>query len=204
MSKLSEISNFNNRDCYERKLPLHPNMYRRQWITAFERDAVNYPNIYASFTEQEKKKNWEKLKYPGVYNIPVFGDYVLDAIAKGCKKNILIFNTSVDATDPIYVIEANRFGGSADSDIPVVLAYNQFHYESLHPTSLEDIEKTKQLVINYTQGNYTYSKKDIGSLTSCSKKSEDELIYKENSATTDKKTLISMMIGFKIQKKESA
>ena len=33
----------------------------------------------------------------------------------------------------LYVIRPEEFGGVKDSDIPVVLAYNQVHYESLHP-----------------------------------------------------------------------
>ena len=106
------------------------------------------------------------LRIPQVYEIPVFGDYVLYAIAKGCKKNILVFNTSVHASDPIYVIRGTEYGGSIDSDIPVVIAYNQAHYESLHPKSLEDIEKTKHLVNVYSEGNYEYSKKDIPYLIS--------------------------------------
>ena len=62
----------------------------------------------------------------------------MHGIARGCKKDLLIFNTSPEASDPIYVISASQFGGQIDSDVPVVLAYNQFHYESLHPYSIED------------------------------------------------------------------
>ena len=86
------------------------------------------------------------------YEIDFFGDLVLHAIAKGCQKNILIFNTSVAAYDPVYVVEASKFGGIADSDIPVVVCYNQVHYESLHPTTIEDIDKTKLLVTSYLNG----------------------------------------------------
>jgi len=139
------INNINARDCYVRKFPMHPNQFRHEWITHFEKEAVNDPRICAGYTDQEKKENWEMLRIPQVYEIPVFGDYVLYAIAKGCKKNILVFNTSVHASDPIYVIRGTEYGGSIDSDIPVIIAYNQAHYESLHPKSLEDIEKNKTL-----------------------------------------------------------
>merc|ERR1712208_87509 len=61
----------------------------------------------------------------------------------------------------IYVIEPTKFGGFKDSDIPVVIGYNQVHYESLHPITDEDIEKTKLLVNSYTTGNYTFKKNDI-------------------------------------------
>ena len=96
-----------------------------------------------------------------MYEIPFFGDLVMNGIAKGCRKNVLIFNTSIQAADPIYVIKANEFGGYADSDIPVVLAYNQVHYESLHPSTSEDIEKTKLLVNTYLNGEYGFNKNDI-------------------------------------------
>jgi len=84
----------------------------------------------------------------------------------GCKKNILIFNTSIQASNPIYVIKTEEFGGVVDSDIPVVLGYNQFHYESLEPVSTDDIEKTKELVNSYISGSYQYTKKDIQFLIS--------------------------------------
>ena len=81
-------------------------------------------------------------------------------------KNILIFNTSLEAADPIYVIKAEEFGGFNDSDIPVVVGYNQVHYESLHPASQADIEISKFLVDSYIEGSYQYQKKDIPFLIS--------------------------------------
>ena len=46
------------------------------------------------------------------------------------------------------------------------MGYNQVHYESLVPVTEEDIEKTKILVTNKINGNYTFSKKDIPRLIS--------------------------------------
>ena len=71
--------------------------------------------------------------------MPFFGDLLITGIARGCKKNILIFNTSIDAWDPIYVVQGSDFGGSVVSDIPVVLAYNQVHYESLHTVDSSNV-----------------------------------------------------------------
>ena len=71
---------------------------------------------------------------------------VIHAISKGCRKTILIFNTSTSASSPIYVVKPTHFGGFEDCDIPVILGYNQYHYESLHPLTEEDIDKTKALV----------------------------------------------------------
>ena len=147
---------------------------------------MHYPDICAGFTDQEKKRKWGILKQPGVYEIPVFGDYVLYAIAKGCKKNILIFNTHANASDPIYVIRATEFGGSTDSNIPVVIAYNNYHYESLHPKSLEDIEKTISLVNSYSQGNYEFSKEDIPYLISIEDKVNYNNVIESNSNSFEK------------------
>ena len=117
--------------------------------------------IAPGFTEEGKIENWKKLKLPKVYNIPFFGDLLIHAIARGRKRNILIFNTSTEAFDPIYVIKRSQFSGEIDSDIPVVLAYNQVHYESLHPTNLEDIDKTKSLVNSYITGSYDFHRNDM-------------------------------------------
>merc|ERR1711888_373173 len=89
----------------------------------------------------------------------------------GSHKNILIFNTNTAANYPIYVIEAKQFGGYADTDIPVVLAYNQVHYESLHPVSNDDIEKTKALMNSFITGDYKLLGKDIPRLISPSSSS---------------------------------
>ena len=87
----------------------------------------------------------------------------------------MIFNTSIEASDPIYVIRAEEFGGYVDSDIPIVIGYNQVHYESLHPASEEDIEKTKELINSYISGGYEFKKSDIAFLvTSASEQNESK------------------------------
>ena len=184
----SVLNNINNRDCFQTKLTLHPNIYRRQWISELEKEAANNPNIAPSVSEEEKKHCWERLKMPYVYQVPYFGDFVMHAIAMGCKKNLLIFNTSPEAADPIYVIESGKFGGKLDSEFPVVIAYNQSHYESLHPLSIEDREKTKTLVNTYVNGSYSFTKKDIPYLINF--KSENKnLRFVSSERTDDLKTL---------------
>ena len=161
------INNVNNRKCFHEKLLLSSTTYRQIWVTELEQESANYPRLGAGFSLEEREENWNHLKQSGVYEVEFFGDLVIHAIAKGCKKNILIFNTSVDAADPIYVIRAGEFGGYVDSDIPVVIGYNQVHYESLHPVTEADIKKTKDLVNSYISGNYQFGKKDIEFLISC-------------------------------------
>ena len=165
----SVLNNINYRTCFERKLNQHPNDYRYQWVTELEYEASKDPNIAAGYSDEEKREHWKELKRPWVYEVPYFGDFIMHGIARGCKKDLLIFNTSPEAFDPIYVISATKFGGQRDSDIPVVLAYNQHHYESLHPFSIEDINNTKLLANAYVNGNYMYTKKDIPHLIVFSK-----------------------------------
>ena len=79
----------------------------------------------------------------GAYERGVFGDLMLLAIACGTKKFILIFNTHLDSPhDPIYVCDPRKFGVEPDSDIPIVLAYDLSHYESLHTVNNEDTLET--------------------------------------------------------------
>ena len=89
------------------------------------------------------------------------GDLVVPGIAHCTHKNILIFNTSEQAHSPIYVIPATKFGGTANTDIPVCLAYNQVHYEGLVPSSDEDIAKTIDLTKQFLYGEYNISINDI-------------------------------------------
>ena len=86
---------------------------------------------------------------------------MLPGISRGVHKSILIFNTHEDSPhDPIYVVDPKSFGGYTDSDIPVVLAYNLTHYESIHPVSDLDIRKTIDLAKTYLTGLYNYKRSD--------------------------------------------
>ena len=168
----SAIENMNTRKCFKSKIPFSAITSRQIWITDLENMDEKFPELCGGFSKEEAQHNWNQLKQQGVYNIDFFGDMMMYAIAKGCHKNILIFNTSPDAHSPIYVVEAKRFGGFLDSDIPIVLGYNLVHYESLHPLAELDIEKTKSLVQRYLSGQYKYSKKDIQNLISAEVKNE--------------------------------
>ena len=156
----SVIYNINDRPCFKEKLHLESFVYRQIWVTELEDVSKKYPMLGTGYTAEEKKEHWNCLKHSGVYEVDFFGDFVLYAIAMGCHKDILIFNTSTNAYDPIYVIRANKFGGYTDTNIPVVVGYNGVHYESLHPFSEKDTEKTKTLVKSFTDGSYSFDKKD--------------------------------------------
>ena len=166
----SVLDNINNRACFKTKVPFSSTTSRHIWITDLENATSKFPYLGAGYSDEEKCHNWNLLKQSGVYEIKFFGDLIIHAIARGCHKNILIFNTSPEAEDPIYVIEAKQFGGFLDSDIPVVLGYNLVHYESLHPKTEDDIKNTKALVQKYVSGMYTFSKEDIPYLISSNEK----------------------------------
>ena len=162
------LYNINHRECFQEKLLLSSDVYRQIWVTELENESAKYPRLGAGYSDEEKKENWNLLKQSGVYEVEFFGDYVMHAIAKGCNKNILIFNTSAVAADPIYVIRATEFNGFTDSETPVVVGYDQTHYESLHPSTDADIVKTIDLVNSYIAGTYGYHKKDLPFLISSS------------------------------------
>merc|ERR1711867_404450 len=82
----------------------------------------------------------------------------MGGIACGVRKIILIFHTNEDIArtghDPISVIDPRDYGGDIDSEIPVVVAYNLVHFESLHPVNEKDIQETVKLVESYSSGSY--------------------------------------------------
>ena len=103
----------------------------------------------------------------GVYERSFFGDMMMAGIACGARKLILIFNTHEMTThDPVSVIDPTHYGGSYDTEIPVVLAYDLVHYESLEPMERNDIQETVKLTKSYTaqpsryrQGVWFYKKR---------------------------------------------
>ena len=112
----------------------------------------------------------------GVYEREFFGDMMIAGIACGVRKVILIFHTNEDISntghDPIAVIDPRDYGGFVDTEIPVVVAYNLVHYESLHPVSEDDINETVKLVGSYRaipsryEQEYGFIGKDISYLVS--------------------------------------
>ena len=90
---------------------------------------------------------------------------MVPAIACGLRKKILIFNTNENYPhDPISVINPSLYDVNPDSDIPLILAYNMWHYESIEPCNKNDIEETINIVMTYEAGNYEFSRKDFSYL----------------------------------------
>ena len=104
----------------------------------------------------------------------------------------MIVNTYSHATGPIHVIKPDEFGGEKDSSVPVVLAYNGFHYESMEPYSINDVELTKNLVKSYCNTTYAYDNLDIDYLIGSSaelKPYQNPWPYKPANAPTRVRTL---------------
>ena len=117
---------------------------------------IDTPNM----SKQQWKTGFDILKQPGIYELTL-GDLVPPGIAYCTRKNLLIFNTSPIAHSPIYVVPASAFGGNADTEIPVCLAYNQSHYECLVPSSDEDVEQTVVLTNKFLNGEYSFKMDDV-------------------------------------------
>ena len=157
----SVLLNINDRVCFTECFPFTHEYYRRLWVTDFKNRHVDNPN-WNYFTAKEWDEGWSKMMEPGVYEQDYFGDMMLYAIACGSRKVILLFNTHLESLhDPISVCDPKIFGIRPSSSVPVVLAYDMVHYESLHPVTPMDIDKTKELVSKYQSGLYTFSRADL-------------------------------------------
>ena len=154
------IQNNNDRACFNKKFMMSIDYYRRLWVTDMANRTRNSEwNIY---TNQDWSEGWKQMLIPGTYERGIFGDLMLPGIACGVRKLILIFNTNENSPhDPIYVVNPSRFNIEPDTEIPIVLAYNLVHYESLHPSTERDIQATVNLVRTYLGGRYQFCRQDL-------------------------------------------
>ena len=117
------VQNINYRACFQEKLPLSIGTYRRNWVTDMANRTIDSP--WNTLSRQEWLEGWSQMLIPGTYERGIFGDLMLPGIACGVRKILLIFNTNTDSPhDPIYVVNPLQFNVRADTDIPVILAYN--------------------------------------------------------------------------------
>ena len=128
----SVIQNNNDRSCFRDKFLMPIDYYRKIFVTdMFNRTVDTTWNIYS---RQQWLEGWQQMLIPGAYERGIFGDLMLPGIACGVRKFLLIFNTNLNTPhDPIYVLNPSKFNVTADTEIPIVLAYNQSHYESMEP-----------------------------------------------------------------------
>ena len=171
------IFNINDRSCFHSKFNMSLEHYRVVWNTDMMNKILDKRVPWnPGLTRQEIVQGFQDLMISGVYERDFFGDMIMAGIACGVRKIILIFHTNEDISktghDPISVIDPRDYAGAIDSEIPVVVAYNLVHYESLLPLCEDDIEEIKKLVRSYMtkpsryQEEYGFSGKDISYLVS--------------------------------------
>ena len=113
-------------------------------------------------SRQEWLAGWQDMLIPGTYERGIIGDLMLPGIACGIRKYLLIFNTDPQSPhDPIYVVDPRQFNTEPSTAIPIILGYNQSHYESLHPCTNADILASINLVTEYLENRYRFSKQDL-------------------------------------------
>ena len=171
------IININDRICFESKFLMGLEHYRVVWNTDIMNKILDEKIPWnPGFTRKEIVQGFRELLVSGVYERDFFGDMVMAGIACGVKKVILIFHTNEDIVrtghDPISVIDPRDYEGEIDSEIPVVVAYNLVHYESLEPLCSDDVRETIKLVRSYNakpsryKQDYGFCGKDISYLVS--------------------------------------
>ena len=183
----SVILNIRDRECFKDKLPMSPSFYRRIWNIDLMNKILDKKIPWnPGLTSAEIREGFKELMDSGVYERSFFGDMMMAGIACGARKIILIFNThEMTSHDPISVIDPTHYGGSYDTEIPVVLAYDLVHYESLEPIEGNDIIETVKLTKSYTaqpsryRHEYGFTRQDMLYLISPSiklqEKKEDDM-----------------------------
>ena len=176
----SIVQNINSRPCFGEHIPGSADLHRKSWLSETE-------NLVWEFTgglglsEDLFRKEWSCLKNSKSYNCAL-GDFLMHAIAHCVKKDILLFNTTSKSFLPVYVVEASRLSGRLpNSDIPIVVAYNGKHYESLIPDTEEDVAKSIILKKQFLNNNYEKTKADfVQFLTSLSSTSHYESLIPDS------------------------
>ena len=154
------IQNNNDRSCFRDKFMMTIDWYRRIWVTDMANRTLNSP--FNTLGQQQWLEGWQHMLVPGAYERGIFGDLMLPGIACGVRKILLIFNTNENTPhDPIYVVDPSQFNIRPDTDIPIVLAYNMSHYESMEPCTRADMKATVNLVKEYKEGKYRFGRQDL-------------------------------------------
>ena len=163
----SSISNINGRAEIEPKVELAPDVAKQVWVTEIQEYIEKHkPELIPDHLKTVSADSWNRLKHENEWDVDFFGEFVVPAIARGTKKQLLIFFTRVESPVPVIVVTPEEYGVEHDSDIPVILAYDGSHYEGMIPCQPSDVEKTKNLVREVLDQTYPYQKSDIPRLIS--------------------------------------
>jgi hypothetical protein len=207
----SIVDNISTRACFVEVLNGTPDYYRKVWLDEAEDLVLRFSGGYGR-SEEQFRKDWAILKNSRIYEYEL-ADFVLPAIAHCIRKDILIFNAKISGNqDPIYVVQASTLGGrQANTKIPILLAYNEVHYEGLVLDSSEDLAKTVALKEAYLNGKYSLTKADIPIFSSIiednvGKASDDNLSYAQVLKATTSSSMIKkdLQKGFESCKRRSS
>ena len=153
------LDQLSKRQCFqsifeEKYAERDPQFYREKWFSEVENVAWG-TNWSVGFTEEEWKSGWEMLKNPRQYEHPL-GDLVMPGIAHCIGKDILILNTSDQVQWCTQLVLASSLKGKhATTEIPILVAYDQVHYEGLVPNTEEDIQKSIELKSSLLENAFT-------------------------------------------------
>ena len=148
----SVIDSINRRSCFQQSLPELPDHYRKRWLEEVE--SIGYDKWNCGKTIAEWKEEWSILKSSKTYEYDL-GDLILPGVAHCIQKDILVFNISSMAGNSVFVIESSSFADRAsDTEVPICLAYDLYHYEALFPNTEEDVIKTIKLKQDVIAGKY--------------------------------------------------
>ena len=139
------INNINDRVCFSEKLFQSPNWYRWCWMNEMMERLITCMCFWnPGYSIEQLREGFGKIKESGIYDIDFFGDMMIVGIACGIKKKILIFNTNENLVhDPISIVDPTQYDPTIkiDNETPVLVAYNNYHYENLHPEGENDRQK---------------------------------------------------------------
>ena len=119
-----------------------PQFYRETWFREIER--VAWGTVFSESTEGEWKTGWEFMRQPRNYE-HALGDMVMAGIAHCNRVDILVIYTNANSFRSFDLIRADTFGGRpAVVDVPIIVAYNGYHYESLVPADADASERSAE------------------------------------------------------------
>ena len=98
--------------------------------------------------------------------------------------------------DPIYIVDPRKFNVTPDTEVPVILAYNGSHYESLVPQTEIDEKMSVNLVMTYLEGRYRYRKTDISYLLCSNTIRNDDDLFNH----TERRYISEIIEAEKLQK----
>ena len=169
--------------CFQQSLPELPDHYRKRWLEEVE--SIGYDKWNCGKTIAEWKEEWSILKSSKTYEYDL-GGLILPGVAHCIQKDILVFNISSMAANSVFVIESSGFADRvSDTEIPICLAYDLYHYEALFPNTKEDVIKTINLKQDIIAGKY-----EANAFRAVSNLSIQEQCYEKtdnNDALNDKK-----------------